>query len=109
VADELSRFPLLDGDRDLGLRGGRVTFAPGPGLLNVRLRGVRWVRGATIDGTATFGRRTGQAVARLVVHLARAPAVRLTARWRPFGSQRQPAVITGSQAQRRLAATCPAP
>jgi pimeloyl-ACP methyl ester carboxylesterase len=109
VADELSRFPLLDGDRDLGLRGGRVTFAPGPGLLGVRLRGVRWVRDATIDGTATFGRRTGQAVARLVVHLARAPAVRLTARWRPFGSQRQPAIITGSQAHHRLAATCPAP
>jgi pimeloyl-ACP methyl ester carboxylesterase len=109
VADELSRFPLLDGDKDLGLRGGRVTFGAGPGPLIVRLRAVRWVSDATIDGSAAFDRRTGQVVARLVVHLARAPAVRLTARWRPFGSQRQPAAITGSQGHHRLAATCPPP
>ncbi len=109
VADELSRFPLLDGDHDLGLRGGAVTFVPGRGTLGVRLRGVRWVSNATIDGTATFDRRTGRAVARLVVRLARAPLVRLTARWQPFGSQRQPAVITGSQGHHHLAATSPAP
>ena len=109
VADELSRFPLLDGDRDLGLRGGAVTFVPGGGTLGVRLHGVRWVSNATIDGTATFDRRTGRAVARLVVRLAHAPLVRLTARWRPFGSQRQLAVITGSQGRHHLAATTPAP
>jgi hypothetical protein len=67
------------------------------------------VSDATIDGTATFDRRTGQAVARLVLHLARAPTVRLTARWRPFGSQHLPAVIAGSQGHHRLAATLPAP
>jgi hypothetical protein len=44
-----------------------------------------------------------------VVRLAHAPLVRLTARWRPFGSQRQPAIITGSQGHHHLAATSPAP
>ncbi len=42
VGDEVSRWPLLSGDRDLGLRGGRVTFSGGTDL-KITLRGVRWV------------------------------------------------------------------
>jgi hypothetical protein len=43
------------------------------------------------------------------VHPAGGPVIRLTGRWRVFGTQRQPAVIRGSQGGRRLAAECPAP
>jgi hypothetical protein len=35
--------------------------------------------------------------------------VHMTARWLVFGSQRQPAVITGSQGRHLLAAVCPPP
>jgi hypothetical protein len=47
--------------------------------------------------------------ARLTVHLDGAAQVWLTGWWLAFGSQRQLAVIHGSQGGRRLAATCPAP
>jgi pimeloyl-ACP methyl ester carboxylesterase len=108
VADELSRFPLLNGNHDLGLRGGQVTFTPGA-TLGVRLHGVRWVSDATTDGTASYDQQTGVVTASLVMHLAHGPAVHLTARWLPLGSQRQPAVITGAQGTSLLAAICPAP
>ncbi len=109
VADEISRFELLDGDKDLGLRGGRVTFTSGRRALGIRLHDARWVSDAAISGTAAFDQQTGVATASLVVRLLRGAAVHMTARWLPFGSQRQPAVITGSQGRHLLAATCPPP
>ncbi len=108
VGDEISRWPLLDGNRDLGLRGGKVRFSGG-NVLRISLSRVRWVTDATIDGTARWNQSSGRVTARLTVHPAGAAAVRLTARWRPFGAQDQPAVISGSQGQRHLAAVCPAP
>jgi pimeloyl-ACP methyl ester carboxylesterase len=108
VGDEVSRWPLLSGDRDLGLRGGRVTFSGGTDL-KITLRGVRWVSGAVIEGTARWDQPSGRVTARLTVHPAGGPVIRLTGRWRVFGTQRQPAVIRGSQGGRRLAAECPAP
>jgi hypothetical protein len=108
VGDEVSRWPLLSGDRDLGLRGGRVTFSGGT-QLKITLRGVRWVRDAVIDGTAIWDQSSGRLTARLTVHPDRGAVVRLTGRWQVFGTQRQPAVIRGSQGGRRLAAQCPAP
>ncbi len=109
VADEISRFQLLDGNKDLGLRGGRVTFTPGRRALGIRLDDVHWVSDAAINGTAAFDQQTGVTTASLVVRLARGPAVHMTARWLPFGSQRQPAIITGSQGRDLLAAVCPPP
>jgi hypothetical protein len=108
VGDEVSRWPLLSGDRDLGLRGGRVSFSGGT-QLKITLRGVRWVSDAAIDGTAVWDQSSGWVTARLTVHPGRGAVVRLTGRWRVFGTQRQPAVIRGSQGGRRLAAECPAP
>ena len=58
VGDEVSRWPLLSGNRDLGLRGGRVAFSGGTDL-KITLRGVRWVRGAVIDGTAVWDQSSG--------------------------------------------------
>jgi pimeloyl-ACP methyl ester carboxylesterase len=107
VGDEISRFPLLSGRHDLGLRGGTVTFAPGSQVV-ISLRNARWVTDARIDGTARWNQSSGWVLARLSVHSA-AGVVRLTARWRPFGAQDQPAVIRGSAGGRRLAATAPAP
>jgi pimeloyl-ACP methyl ester carboxylesterase len=109
VADEISRFPLLSGDKDLGLRGGRVTFTPGRRTLGIALHDVRWVSDAAINGTAAFDQQTGVVTASLAVRLAHGPAVHMTARWLVFGSQRQPAVITGSQGRHLLAAVCPPP
>jgi pimeloyl-ACP methyl ester carboxylesterase len=108
VGDEISRYPLLSGRRDLGLRGGTITFTPGRPLL-ISLRDVRWVSNARIDGTARWDRSSGWVLARLDVHPVGGPEVRLTARWRPFGAQNQPAVIHGSAGTHRLAATEPAP
>jgi hypothetical protein len=108
AGDEISRWPLLDDGHDLGLRGGRVSFSGG-NVLRISLSNVRWVTDATIDGTARWNQSAGWVTARLTVHPAGAAPVRLAARWRPFGGQDQPAVITGSQGQRHLAAVCPAP
>jgi pimeloyl-ACP methyl ester carboxylesterase len=108
VGDEISRYPLLSGRHDLGLRGGTVTFTPGRQLL-ISLRDVRWVSNARIDGTARWDQSSGWVLARLAVHPATGPEVRLTARWRPFGAQNQPAVIHGHAGTHRLAATSPAP
>ena len=108
AGDEISRYPLLSGGHDRGLRGGAVTFTGGNRVL-VRMRNVRWAFDAPVDGTARWDQSSGWVVARLTVHPAGGPVVRLTARWRPFGSQRQLAVIHGSSAGRLLAATAPAP
>jgi pimeloyl-ACP methyl ester carboxylesterase len=110
VGDEISRWPLLSGTRDRGLRGGSVVFTSGRDLrLWIRLRGVRWVTDAVIDGTAVWNQASGWVTARLAVHPDRGSVVWLVARWRVFGGQDQLAVITGHQGSRRLAATCPAP
>lgn len=108
VGDEISRWPLLADGHDRGLRGGQVSFSGGS-VLRISLSNVRWVTDATIDGTARWDQPAGWVTARLTVHPAGAAPVRLTARWRPFGGQDQPAVITGSQGKRHLAAVCPAP
>jgi hypothetical protein len=108
VGDEISRWPLLSGNSDLGLRGGTVSFAVGRGL-KISLRRVRWVSDAVIDGTAIWNMSSGWVNARLTVYPAGGSAVRLTARWRPFGTQGQPAVIHGRQGNRNLTAVCPAP
>jgi hypothetical protein len=106
VGDEISRWPLLGGDVDRGLRGGRVTFAGG-GTLRIRLTGVRWVTNAVISGTAR--QASGWVTARLTIRVARGAVVRMTARWRVYAEPGQRAVVTGSAGRARLAATAPAP
>ena len=108
VGDEVSRWPLLSGNQDLGLRGGRVTFSGGTDL-KITLRRVQWVSGALIEGNAIWDQSSGWVTARLTVHPDGGAVVRLSGRWQVFGRQRQPAVIHGSQGGRRLAAQCPAP
>ncbi len=108
VGDEISRWPLLGGDRDRGLRGGQVRFSGG-NVLRISLSRVRWVTDALTDGTARWNQSSGWVTARLVVYPAAGSPVRLTARWRVFGQQDQLAVITGSRGSRHLAAVMPAP
>jgi hypothetical protein len=67
AGDEISRWPLLDDGRDLGLRGGQVRFGGGTVLL-ISFRAVRWVTDATIDGTVRWNQSSGWATARLIVH-----------------------------------------
>jgi hypothetical protein len=108
VGDEISRWPLLSGDHDLGLRGGQVRFTPRR-VLRIGLRGVRWVTDATVTGTARWDQAAGWVTARLAVHPAHGTVIRMRARWRPFGAPGQLAVVSGTQGQRRLAATALAP
>ena len=108
VGDEVSRWPLLSDDHDLGLRGGRVTFSGGTDL-RITLHGVRWVSNATIDGRAVWDQSSGWVTARLTVHPDGGAPVGVTGRWLAFGKQKQVAVVHGMQGGRRLAATCPAP
>jgi hypothetical protein len=108
VGDETSRFPLLSGRRDLGLRGGTVTFTRGHPR-KITLHGVRFVADATITGTARWSRTPDVVSAHLTVRVRGMAPVWLAAQWRPFGAQDQRAVISGSQGKRRLAATAPAP
>lgn len=108
VGDEISRWPLLSGDRDRGLRGGKITFRSGH-TIRITLRDVHWVSGSAIDGTARWNPSAGTVTAQLTIRPRGHGEVRLTARWRPFGSRHQRAVIHGFQGARRLAATCPAP
>ena len=77
--------------------------------LKITLHRVKWVSDAVIDGTALWDQSSGWLTARLTVHPDHGAAVGLTSRWRVFGTQRQPAVIRGSQGGRRLAAEYPAP
>ncbi len=108
VGDEVSRRALLGGNRDLGLRGGTVSFTPGQ-RLKIAFHNVRPVTDAAIKGIAWWNRVTDLVTARLTVRVPGAASVRLDAHWQPFGAQSQLAIISGSQGARRMAATAPAP
>jgi pimeloyl-ACP methyl ester carboxylesterase len=108
VGDEISRWPLISGDVDRGLRGGRVTFTGG-NTLRIRLHGVRWVTNATVDGSAWWNQASERVLARLTVRPRRGAVVRLTARWNVFARPGSPAVISGTAGRAHLAATAPAP
>ncbi|HUJ07921.1 MAG TPA: alpha/beta hydrolase [Streptosporangiaceae bacterium] len=108
VGDEVSRFGELGGTRDLGLRGGTVTFRRGR-VLTITLRGVRWVTDAAVDGRAWWDRKTGWVTASLTVRLARGAPVRLRARWLAYAAPGQIVVVTGRQAGTRIVAVAPAP
>ncbi len=108
VGDEVSRYELLSGNTDRGLRGGTIRFSGG-NVIRITLRNVRWVSDAPISGTAWWNQSAGTVSARLTVRPARGAVVHLTARWRSFGAQDQLAVITGTQGGNRLRAQAPAP
>jgi hypothetical protein len=108
VGDEVSRYELLSGNTDRGLRGGKIRFSGG-NVIRIALRKVRWVTDASISGTALWNQSAATVSARLTVRPARGAVVHLTARWRPFGAQDQLAVITGAQGGHRLRAQALAP
>jgi pimeloyl-ACP methyl ester carboxylesterase len=88
AGDALIRYDYVDGQRDRGLRGGRVHYdADG----NATLRDVRYTTDARISGTARY---TGTGVtADLTVTGPDRVAIHLTARW---GAGRWASVITDS-------------
>jgi hypothetical protein len=108
VGDEITRWPLLSGNVDRGLRGGRVRYSGG-NVLRIRLTGVRWVTDARATGTARWNQATGKVTARLTVTLRGGAKVRLTARWRVYAEPGQVAVISGTAGHADLAAAAPAP
>jgi len=109
VGDEISRYPLLAGDTDLALRGGKVRFSGG-NKLKISFSDARWVSDAAMDGSAVWNQATGWVNASLTVHLTGVSApLSLTASWRAFAEQNQPAVLSGSLGGKKLAATAPAP
>jgi pimeloyl-ACP methyl ester carboxylesterase len=108
VGDEITRWPLLSGNADRGLRGGRVRYSGG-NLLRIRLAGVRWVTDARASGMAWWNQATGKVTARLTVTLPGGGSERLTARWRVYAEPGQVAVISGTAGHAHLAAIAPAP
>jgi hypothetical protein len=108
AGDEISRWNLLAGSADLGLRGGRVSFGGGT-TPRISLRAVRWVTDAEVSGIARWNQSTGQVTARLTVRPAHGSVVTLTARWLVYARPGQLAMITGTAGGARLAATAPAP
>lgn len=108
VGDEISRWPELAGDTDLGLRGGTVTFSGG-NVLKITLTAVHWVADAAIDGTARWDQSSGWVTASLTVDPDHGALIKLTARWRPFGPRGESAIVTGTQGAHKLAARTPAP
>lgn len=108
VGDEISRFPLIEGFGDLALRGGKVGFSGGK-VVKIKLTGARWVANSTVNGTASWNQASGFVTAKLTVSLDGGQAVKVNASWRVHGGPKQPAVISGSQGSRKLAAVSPAP
>jgi pimeloyl-ACP methyl ester carboxylesterase len=108
VGDEISRWPLLAGNRDRGLRGGRITFSGGH-VIRISLNGDRWVTNATIDGTARWNQQTRSVTARLTVRMSGAAPVSVVAHWRVYARPHQLAVVSGREGTRHLAAVLPAP
>jgi pimeloyl-ACP methyl ester carboxylesterase len=108
VGDEISRFPLLDSDTDLGLRGGKISFTGGSEV-KIKFTDVRWVANASISGTAQWNTRTGWVSAQLTVDALNQQPVQLSATWWVYGQQDQLAKITGSQGSTHLMAVAPPP
>jgi pimeloyl-ACP methyl ester carboxylesterase len=108
VGDEISRWPLISGNVDRGLRGGAIAFSGG-NQLQIRLNAVRWVTDAAITGRAWWNQTSHRVLARLTVRTASGRVIRLTARWRVFARPGDRAVITGSVGRAHVAATAAAP
>jgi hypothetical protein len=107
VGDAIARWWYLPGSSGSGLRGGRFTVAGDP-LVRLRLRGVRFVADATVEGTATWNLDSGKVTARVTVTGPRGAAATLRMAWNDKG--RHPlARVTGRAGGDRLAATLPAP
>jgi hypothetical protein len=107
VGDAIARWWYLPGSSGSGLRGGRFTVAGDP-LVRLRLRGVRFVADATVEGTATWNLDSGKVTARVTVTGPRGAAATLRMAWND--KRRHPlARVTGRAGGDRLAATLPAP
>lgn len=107
VGDAIARWWYLPGSSGTGLRGGRFTVAGDP-VVRLRLRGVRFVADAAVEGTATWNLDSGKVTARVTVKGPRGAAATLRMAWNDKG--RHPlARVTGRAGGDRLAATLPAP
>jgi pimeloyl-ACP methyl ester carboxylesterase len=107
VDDALGRYGYLDGDHDLGLRGGSWS-ASGSTKVTFNFSAARWVPDASTSGSAVWDQATGSVVARLTVHRDGGPDVTVRARWNTTAAT--PAVtLTGGVQGARLRATLPTP
>ena len=107
VGDAIARWWYLPGSKGTGLRGGRFTVRGDP-VVHLRLRGVRFVADATVDGTATWNLDSGKVTARVRVEGPGGAAATLRMAWNDKG--RHPsATVTGRAEGKPLAATLPAP
>ena len=109
VGDEIARWPFLFTSRDQGLRGGTVRMTGGHGDgVTIRLRGVRWVENATVNGVALWNRDRDEVVAHLIVRGPSGPPLRMLATWQPF-QKLGVATVSGFAGSAHLRATVPAP
>jgi pimeloyl-ACP methyl ester carboxylesterase len=107
VGDAIWRWWYLPGSSGTGLRGGRFTVEGDP-VVELRLRGVRFVADATVDGTATWDLDSGKVTAQVRVKGPGGATASLRMAWND--KRRHPSArVTGRAGGKRLAATLPAP
>ena len=104
VGDAATRFNYVDGNRDLGLRGGHVTHRPAAGLVTATLTAVRWTNDATVSGTVRADAIGLRATARVTLTPAHGPAVTFAIDWTTSGRGTRATIRTG-----RAVLTAPAP
>jgi pimeloyl-ACP methyl ester carboxylesterase len=108
VGDAIFQWWYLPGTVGHGLRGGRFTLS-GDEVVTFRLRRVRFVADAVVDGRAAWNPTTGRVTATITVRGPGGTVAAVRTTWNDLG-RRSRATVTGrTGAGARLAATLPAP
>ena len=95
VGDAATRYNYVDGNRDLGLRGGRVTYRPGDGMVTATLHAVRWTDDATISGMARSDVLGLMVTAHVTLKPDHGPANTFVIAWNTSGRGTKALVRTG--------------
>jgi hypothetical protein len=82
AGDAAVRYNYVNGNRDLGLRGGKVRFSPGHGSSYVaHLKHVRWTTDTVVSGTVTFSPHALSAHGSVKIHRTNRPNLRCEVSW----------------------------
>ena len=89
VGDAATRYNYVDGNRDLGLRGGRVSYRPGANLVTATLHAVRWTDDASVSGTVRSDQIGLVVSAHVTLKPDHGPAVTFAISWNTSGRGHQ--------------------
>ena len=97
VGDAVTRYNYVDGVRDLGLRGGRVSYrVDATGAVTATLHTVRWSVDATVTGTVRANATGLAATAEVTLTPTSGRPVRFRIRWDTRGRDARATIIAGS-------------